>query len=265
MESAALTTTEHDDLARLETKIAKGLAYFMDVGQALAIVRDRRLYRAKHETFEDYCQEKWHLPRRRAYQIMEAAGGVEGLDTESVCKKLHTPIKERQALALASVPKEDRQAVFDEAVETAPKNGNGKPKFTAKHVQKVVAKRKEPTTDTTPSVKDEIGRVIPTPDIRAVFELRKDFRAIYATFVQAKKDLLAIMNTPAGVYLDEQEIETRMKDARNLVTTYTMPHAVCPFCGGNNPKTCKACKQSGWMPEKVYKQLKSAAEAEGKL
>jgi hypothetical protein len=43
------------------------------VGQALAEIRDRRLYRATNSTFEEYVHDKWVLTRTRAYRFIDAA------------------------------------------------------------------------------------------------------------------------------------------------------------------------------------------------
>lgn len=143
----ALTTTEHDDFSRLEAKVEKGLAFFVDVGQALAAINERRLYRAKYPTFDAYCKAKWNLPRARAYQLMEAAGGAAGLE-KAAPKILDKPLNESQARALASVPSEKRESVLRDAADRAPKNGNGHPKVTAERITeaavKVHAKRVEP-------------------------------------------------------------------------------------------------------------------------
>lgn len=40
-------------LASCEQRIERGLKTFIDVGQALAEIRDSRLYKGTHETFED--------------------------------------------------------------------------------------------------------------------------------------------------------------------------------------------------------------------
>jgi hypothetical protein len=220
-------------------------------------VRDKALYREKYANFGDYCQRRWGMSVSQGYRI--ALRDEVRAEVSQICEKSVLP-NEGQARALADVPKGERALTWQEVVATAPTKKNGTPKVTAKHVQKVVAKRKEPApaepaTDTTPSVKDELGTILPTPDIRHAFELRKGFKLIYQSFVQAKKDLRTLMNGPAGAYLDEQEIDQRMTEARALVT-YAMPHAVCPFCNGSK---CKACKQTGWMPEKTFEQLKGAA------
>jgi hypothetical protein len=77
-----LSETEDARLARNETRISQGLASFVEVGEALSDIRDARLYRATHGTFESYCQQRWKFTRNTAYLLMresEAAQSVSGL------------------------------------------------------------------------------------------------------------------------------------------------------------------------------------------
>jgi hypothetical protein len=60
-------------LAELEAVIEKGLPMFVEVGKALAEIRDDGLYKPPYDTFEDYCHERWGLSRGHAYRQMEAA------------------------------------------------------------------------------------------------------------------------------------------------------------------------------------------------
>jgi hypothetical protein len=60
-------------LDECEEVIERGLASFVEVGEALAEVRDSRLYRESHETFEAYCSERWGLSRSRSYELIDAA------------------------------------------------------------------------------------------------------------------------------------------------------------------------------------------------
>ena len=76
-----LDATERTDLANCEEVIDKGLRTFVEVGTALLTIRDRRLYRAQHGTFEDYCQGRWGMSRPRAYQMIDAATVVGNLST----------------------------------------------------------------------------------------------------------------------------------------------------------------------------------------
>jgi hypothetical protein len=60
-------------LGELEGVIERGLATFVDVGAALLEIRDSRLYRESHATFEDYCRERWGLSTTFAYDIIISA------------------------------------------------------------------------------------------------------------------------------------------------------------------------------------------------
>ena len=127
-----LTVVEQGRLEHNEAIIEKGLNTFVDVGNALAEIRDGKLYRDTHGTFEEYCQERWGISRPRAYQFIEAAETVGLLST-----MVDTPpSSERQARPLTRLEPEEQIAAWQEAVETAP---NGK--VTAAHVAEVVERR----------------------------------------------------------------------------------------------------------------------------
>ncbi len=69
-----ITGVEADRLAVLEEVIDRGVQTFIDVGNALAEIRDSRLYRQSHGRFEDYLRERWDMSRSRGYQLIDAAG-----------------------------------------------------------------------------------------------------------------------------------------------------------------------------------------------
>lgn len=69
----SLTAVELTTLDDLELVIEQGLAGFIEVGAALGRIRDRKLYRATHSTFEVYVRERWGLSRSVAYQRIDAA------------------------------------------------------------------------------------------------------------------------------------------------------------------------------------------------
>lgn len=56
-----------------DNQIAAGLESFVQVGSALAEIRDTGLYLDHFPTFEAYCRERWNLSRQYAYQVMDAA------------------------------------------------------------------------------------------------------------------------------------------------------------------------------------------------
>lgn len=60
-------------LAELEEVVERGLSTFVEVGNALMEIRDARLYRATHPTFEAYCRERWGFSRSHGYRLIRAA------------------------------------------------------------------------------------------------------------------------------------------------------------------------------------------------
>lgn len=126
---AALVT-----LADCEQRIERGLRSFVDIGQALAEIRDGRLYKGTHESFEAYCHERWDIGRDYADRMIAGASVVLTI----VSNGLPAPTKESQARALVAVPEAQRADVWRKAVERT----NGKP--TAKAVEDVLAERAAP-------------------------------------------------------------------------------------------------------------------------
>jgi hypothetical protein len=123
-----LTTEEATRLAELEPIIANGITNFVEVGNALIEVSDRRLYRETHSTFQEYCQDKWNITARRAYQLCEAAEVIKLLP-ESV--NHGSQINERQARELAKVKPEKRVEVIESVTSKGP--------VTAKAIRVVIA------------------------------------------------------------------------------------------------------------------------------
>lgn len=143
--STSLTESERLKLGDLELIIEKGLQTFVEVGVALAQIREQRLYRQSHETFEAYCQDRWGWTSRRARQLIASSEVLEGLPTGTI-----VPQNEGQARELARVPEDKRADVWDEAVESAPKKSDGSPRVTAAHVRETA----ERTIPDLPTKKD---------------------------------------------------------------------------------------------------------------
>lgn len=113
-----LTETEYINLMRCEQIIAEGINTFVKVGNALMEIRDQRLYRERYPTFEEYVGERWSMSRSRAYQMIQAAAVTTSLST-----MVDKPRNERQVRALAKVPVEHRDQVWEGATKTAAAGG----------------------------------------------------------------------------------------------------------------------------------------------
>jgi len=130
----ALTLSEQQSLACYEAAIERGLQTFVEVGRALLAIRDGRLYRAQHPTFEAYCRQRWGMTRRYANLHIAAAEVVLNLGT--IVPKL--PANEAQARPLTHLEPDQQRAAWQQAVETAPAG-----RVTAAHVAQVVATLEE--------------------------------------------------------------------------------------------------------------------------
>jgi len=78
-----LTYQERSALKKYEVTINRGLDWFIEVGNALAEIRDKRLYRQEFGSFEAYLDAKWprKLSLSRAYQLIGAAEVARNLCT----------------------------------------------------------------------------------------------------------------------------------------------------------------------------------------
>jgi len=106
-----LTIAELADLNRLEKIIDENKPAWVRIGNALSIIRDRRLYRRAYSSFEDYLQNKWGWTRQWAHQQIEAASVAESLP-----KKVSSMLDSvRSATELSKVEPERRVEVLKEA------------------------------------------------------------------------------------------------------------------------------------------------------
>ena len=126
-----LTDKEEEALARCEAVIRRGWESFVEVGVALAQIREQQLYRDQYKTFEDYCREKWAYGRQYAYRLIAAAEVVKCL---SPIGDIPQPTHESQVRPLFGLEPEKVREVWKKAVAKA---GDGNVKATV--VQEVAA------------------------------------------------------------------------------------------------------------------------------
>jgi hypothetical protein len=100
-----LTQEEQSDRLHLERKVERA---FFEAGKALTELRDRRLYRSTHKTFDEYCLERFGYNRSRFYQLVDAAIVVDIL-----------PTAEGQVRPMTKLEPQEQQEVWLRAVELA--------------------------------------------------------------------------------------------------------------------------------------------------
>lgn len=143
---SALSAPEQDRLTECESRIERGIAVFLDVGNALLEIRDSRLYRQQFPTFEAYCRERWGMSRFYAHRLIDAAEvGNNLLPIGNI------PQTESQARPLTRLEPEVQVDVWREVIAETPHE-----QITAKIVDEK-ARAAEPLNDTVREIKAEIA------------------------------------------------------------------------------------------------------------
>ncbi|MBD2492445.1 hypothetical protein [Aulosira sp. FACHB-615] len=126
VEVPELTEQEQSDRLHLERKVERA---FFEAGKALAELRDRKLYRSTHRTFEEYCRDRFGHSRQQSNYLIAAAGVYENLTTNGCqnvtdenlttigCQIL--PTSERQVRPLVPLTVEEQLTCWQSAVKEA--------------------------------------------------------------------------------------------------------------------------------------------------
>jgi hypothetical protein len=135
-DDAPLTIDERAELDRCEHFIEKGMSTFIQVGEALAEIRDSRLYRGTHGTWEGYLVQRWPQigSKRQADRLIAAADVAHDLGPMGL-----TMQSERQARPLTGLAPEQRREAMQQATAAA---GGAPP--TAKQVQQAAEQIRPP-------------------------------------------------------------------------------------------------------------------------
>src|ERR1035438_8917314 len=101
-----LTPAEQKERQELEAQIKQGWANFLEVGRAVATIRDKQLFRDKYESFEQYLLNELGYSLPYAYSLM---GSAEVSDQLSAIAEIKVkPLNEAQFRELISVPRGKR-------------------------------------------------------------------------------------------------------------------------------------------------------------
>ncbi len=164
VEVKELTDQEQSLRLQLERRVERA---FLEAGQALMELRDRRLYRSTHRTFEEYCRERFGYSRDAAYLKISATAVYENLQKflPTNGQQIPMPTNERQLRFLAKAELEPavQANVWQQAVEQA---GNKIP--SGRIVKDVVDKIRESPKVPNPHHVGEICLLLPkdNPDLK---------------------------------------------------------------------------------------------------
>ena len=142
----AIDVARPDAIVDLERVVADGLSTFVNVGLALAAIRDAKLYEAKgYDRFDEYCRDQWDMGKAYANRLISGAQTAELVATIVA----DAPSNAAQVQPLTKLPPDRRPEAWAKAVDTAPDG-----KLTAKHVAQVVADMLPPKEPREPPIKD---------------------------------------------------------------------------------------------------------------
>jgi len=106
--------------AACQEVIASGWATYVQVGLALATIRNEQLYCGEFDNFEQYCRAKWDYGRRYVDQLIAAAQVFNHLRANCSQTVLQVPESEGQVRPLIGLTMEEATQAWHQAVERAP-------------------------------------------------------------------------------------------------------------------------------------------------
>lgn len=213
-----LNIEESHELERCEVVIKQGLKTFIEVGQALMTIKEKRLYRISFKTFEDYCIERWAISKPRAYQLIEAANVMIGLSTMVDV----LPQSERQVRPLTSLEPEIQKEVWKEVVKTHGEN------ITAAKVQSV-ANNWKPVNQEIKEIKNEPMFAISTPE-----ELLKKAKEVAKERAEVKRQIIDQKGSTEVIPLEDLELINRMEEGETVVLNMNTNFHAMKWAKDNN-------------------------------
>jgi hypothetical protein len=135
-DAEVLSASEANRLRHCEKDLEHFRENYYKAGEALKVIRDQRLYRQTHKTFELYLEERWGMSRGWAHELI---GTSEVMKTLSGIPNIPPPANQSQAVELTILKEsEDRVWAWKKVVATTPPE-----EITAKRVAAIVKERRE--------------------------------------------------------------------------------------------------------------------------
>ena len=215
-----LNIDESHELERCEVVIKQGLQTFIEVGQAIMTIREKRLYRIGFKTFEDYCTHKWGMVQQSATRLIRAYETVTNLQSEPIGSVL--PKSENQIRPLTSLEPEIQKEVWTEVVKT---HGD---KITAAKVQTVVNNWK-PINQEIKEIKSEPMFAISTPE-----ELLKKAKEVAKERAEVKRQIIDQKGSTEVIPMEDLELINRMKKGETVVLNMNTNFHAMKWAKDNN-------------------------------
>lgn len=236
MKQTALDKKDALDLQKYESVIERGQKNFIEVGQALFVIKQRKLYRAAFDTFEEYCQERWGWGASRARQICGAVKfWQDNKDKEppKTERSARRQIQDAKKTELDNEEDTEKSVTGGNALLDAPNIRNGAPKPAEVR-------------------KDKVGRPIPEgilADWDRAHEIGTKLRSMVSEVkCTLQKGLEAERESDKDIVFRELGNSVISEaEALHYSLSQIVPYAVCPSCQGKTNRTCQMCRQRGFV------------------
>lgn len=240
--SGPLTQHESTQLEACEQAIESGARTFIRVGECLAVIRDQRLYRETHGSFESYCEERWGFSRRRGYQLIRSAEAA----SEAV-RTTGSQLNERQARELAKIEPERR----GEVLERAQSGGD----ISARSIREAAAESSSPPDSASVAddvVRDAFGRIVPDifPDAQVAFAERDVCKDARSAVARVMRELDGLRDHPAMAFVSWGDVDQAINALRIAFRANAIdPYTISPLGGGSDDELSRG---TGWLPYELY-------------
>jgi hypothetical protein len=199
-----LNIDESHELERCEVVIKQGLNTFIEVGEALFFIRDKRLYRREFKTFEDYCQQKWSMPRQHVNRMISGYKIVNHLEPMGSI----LPESERQVRPLVGLEKDVQIAVWNDVVHESIIDNK---KITAKMVEHKAEEYKE-INQIISGIEKYPMFAISTPE-----ELLKKAKEVAKERAEVKRQIIDQKGSTEVIPIADLDLINRMKKGETVV------------------------------------------------
>jgi hypothetical protein len=205
-----LTPEEESDRLFLERKVERA---FYEAGRALKELRDRRLYRSTHKTFEEYCRDRFGYGKNNANMKILAASVVDELEKMTTNGGQILPTTERQVRPLTKLEPEQQREAWAKAVESA---GGKVP--SGRIVKDIVQRIRERTRVPNPYRVGEVCQLIAKddPEVRGKggqWCIVSEVHEFSCTVITWEGEITVRLSNLKSLEFSEEECQ-RMKDLR---------------------------------------------------
>jgi hypothetical protein len=271
MQNHERVTLAHDQhrLDELEKTIARGKRTFVEVGLALAEIRQYRLYRGEYSSFSEYCQKKWGWNKSYAYYMIDGAAVVKALpekvstyvDNEATARQLAKAAPEERAGVVEAVVAEGKRVTAKEIKRHLPpppmvpgdgkngRNGGGAGGARGEEVGKSSGNGRDLPPPPPTQVLDATGWPIPTQLI-PLWQRADEVQEMLTTLSRVKGALRAAQENRDKLFAEVNfsSALSQLDQAWTDIKT-AKPFAVCPTCQGQLPDKCTLCRGRGLISE----------------